>query len=99
MGSYLLVHGSLLVFFGWFSLAVFGVSLHILGRLGELCKGYHAHPAMGICGRGEQNRGERPRRAKPRMIITSQIIPPLARTGVDNRCVLRIGKDIMFFTG
>jgi len=28
------------VFFGWFSLAVFGVSLQILGRLGELCKGY-----------------------------------------------------------
>jgi len=28
------------VFFGWFSLAVFGVSLQILGRVGELCKGY-----------------------------------------------------------
>jgi len=24
------------VFFGWFSLAVFGVSLQILGRVGEL---------------------------------------------------------------
>ena len=28
------------VFFGWFSLAVFGVALQILGRVGELCKGY-----------------------------------------------------------
>ena len=28
------------VFFGWFSLAVFGVSLQILGRVAELCKGY-----------------------------------------------------------
>jgi methane/ammonia monooxygenase subunit C len=28
------------VFFGWFSLAVFGVALQILGRVGELAKGY-----------------------------------------------------------
>jgi methane/ammonia monooxygenase subunit C len=28
------------VFFGWFALAVFGVSLQILGRVGELYKGY-----------------------------------------------------------
>jgi methane/ammonia monooxygenase subunit C len=28
------------VFFGWFSLAVFGVSLQIIGRIGELIKGY-----------------------------------------------------------
>jgi hypothetical protein len=28
------------VFFGWFALAVFGVSLQILGRMGELFKGY-----------------------------------------------------------
>ena len=28
------------VFFGWFSLAAFGVSLLILGRLQELCSGY-----------------------------------------------------------
>jgi methane/ammonia monooxygenase subunit C len=28
------------VFFGWFSLAVFGVSLQILGRVKELCAGY-----------------------------------------------------------
>jgi methane/ammonia monooxygenase subunit C len=28
------------VFFGWFSLAVFGVSLQLLGRVGELCKGH-----------------------------------------------------------
>jgi methane/ammonia monooxygenase subunit C len=28
------------VFFGWFSLAVFGVSLLILGRIQELCTGY-----------------------------------------------------------
>ena len=30
------------VFFGWFSLAVFGVSLQILGRVQELCKGYES---------------------------------------------------------
>jgi methane/ammonia monooxygenase subunit C len=28
------------VFFGWFTLAIFGVSLQILGRIGELLKGY-----------------------------------------------------------
>jgi methane/ammonia monooxygenase subunit C len=28
------------VFFGWFALAVFGVSLQILARMGELFKGY-----------------------------------------------------------
>jgi methane/ammonia monooxygenase subunit C len=28
------------VFFGWFSLAVFGVTLQILGRVRELCAGY-----------------------------------------------------------
>ncbi len=28
------------VFFGWFSLAAFGVTLLILGRLKELCAGY-----------------------------------------------------------
>jgi methane/ammonia monooxygenase subunit C len=33
------LHGGF-VFFGWFSLAVSGVSLQILGRVAELCKGY-----------------------------------------------------------
>jgi methane/ammonia monooxygenase subunit C len=28
------------VFFGWFTLAIFGVSLQVLGRIGELIKGY-----------------------------------------------------------
>jgi methane/ammonia monooxygenase subunit C len=27
------------VFFGWFSLAVFGVALQIIGRIQELCAG------------------------------------------------------------
>jgi len=48
MGPHLLVHGGTVccsaalgfVFFGWFSLAVFGVTLQILGRVRELCAGY-----------------------------------------------------------
>jgi methane/ammonia monooxygenase subunit C len=28
------------VFFGWFTLAIFGVSLQIFGRIMELCAGY-----------------------------------------------------------